>query len=81
MSDYVPDPVERMEARADHFASRHVEGHCDQCGKAVAYELLCPSPIGDGPALCVECLGFDPFEGWGPSYPQPWDARRDGPQD
>lgn len=60
---YIPDTIERMEARMDNLADKYVdENTCMQCGKKVDYELICPSPIGDGPAVCVECLGFDPFD-------------------
>ena len=63
MKEYIPDPIELMESRIDRMIDKYVdENTCMGCGKKVDYDLLCPSPIGDGPALCVECLGFDPFE-------------------
>jgi hypothetical protein len=49
-------------SRAERLADQYVDEHtCMECGKKVDYELLCPSPVGDGPAICIECLGFDPF--------------------
>lgn len=63
MADYVPDPIERMEAAWDRLASELVDEHtCMGCGKHVDYTLLVADPMGMGPAVCVECLGFDPFE-------------------
>lgn len=58
----IPDPIEISLTRAERLADQYVDEHtCMECGKEVDYELLCPSPIGDGPAICIECLGFDPF--------------------
>lgn len=60
---YIPDPTELLESRIEDMMSKYVdENTCMQCGKKVDYDLICPSPMGDGPAICVECLGFDPFE-------------------
>ncbi len=60
---YIPDPIELLEARQERLINAYVDEHtCMECGKKVDYELLCPSPIGDGPAVCVECLGYDPFD-------------------
>jgi hypothetical protein len=59
----IPDPIELLNSRIESYMDDYIdENTCMECGKKVDYELLCPSPIGDGPALCVECLGFDPFE-------------------
>jgi hypothetical protein len=59
----IPDPIQLLESRIEGYMDAYVdENTCMGCSKKVDYELLCPSPIGDGPALCVECLGFDPFE-------------------
>lgn len=55
MSDYIPDPVERMEARIDRWASEYKEGHCQGCGKNVGEDCLDCGPLGDGPALCFDC--------------------------
>ena len=58
---YIPDPIELMERRIDRLAEDYIdENTCMDCGKHVDYELVCPSPLGDGPALCYECAGFDP---------------------
>lgn len=35
---------------------------CMECGKKYDYEMICVSPTGDGPCVCVDCLGFDPFD-------------------
>ena len=59
--EYIPDPIELMEARIDRLADKFIDEHtCMECGKKVDYELICPSPIGDGPGLCAECSGIDP---------------------
>lgn len=61
MTERIPDPIElinrRMERLSDEFIDEYT---CMGCGKKVNYELVCPSPTGDGPALCVECAGIDP---------------------
>ena len=63
----IPDPIELLEARQERLMDAFIDEHtCMGCQKKVDYELLCPSPIGDGPLLCYECLGFDPAE-------QDWD--------
>lgn len=60
---YIPDPIELMEARMDRLEDKFVDEYtCMECGKKVDYDLICFSPLGDGPSVCVECLGFDPFE-------------------
>ena len=57
---YIPDPIELMEARIEHYMDNFVNEYtCMQCGKKVDYELICLSPIGDGPAVCAECAGID----------------------
>ena len=54
----IPDPIELMESRIDHWASSHTEGVCQECGKTVGEDnLTCPSPTGDGPAICFDCAG------------------------
>lgn len=61
--EYIPDPIERLESKMEALMEEYVdENTCMQCKKKVDYELLCPDPMGYGPLLCVECLGFDPFE-------------------
>jgi hypothetical protein len=56
---HIPDPIELMNNRIDELASQYIEGECMACHKEVNYELICPSPTGDGPAVCYECLGPD----------------------
>jgi len=59
---YIPDPIELLETKINTFIDKYIDDNtCMECGKTVDYELICPSPIGDGPAICIECLGFDPF--------------------
>lgn len=53
---HIPDPVELMEARIERMVDSYEEGVCMGCGKKVDYELVCPSPAGDGPLLCAECF-------------------------
>jgi len=61
---YIPDPVERYEARIERLAEDYVDEHtCMACKKRVDYELICMSPIGDGPVLCCECAGIEDEEG------------------
>lgn len=57
---YIPDPIELIEARIEHYMDNYIDEHtCMGCGKKVDYDLICPSSLGDGPALCVECAGID----------------------
>jgi hypothetical protein len=57
-----PDPIEISLGRAERLADLYVDEHtCMECGKKVDYELIYPSITGDGPAICIECNGFDPF--------------------
>ena len=59
----IPDPIERMNSRIESLIDKYVDEYtCMECGTKVDYECICVSPIGDGPIVCVECLGFDPFE-------------------
>ena len=59
----IPDPIEIMESRQDRLIDQYVdESTCMQCKKKVDYELICPHPLGEGPAVCYECLGYDPFD-------------------
>lgn len=44
-----------MCSRIERLADDYQEGVCMGCNKRVSYELVCPSPTGDGPALCAEC--------------------------
>ena len=60
---YIPDPIELMNMQNERAMDQYVDEYtCMNCGKKVGYELLCPDPLGNGPAVCVECLGYDPFE-------------------
>ena len=53
---HIPDPIELMESRQEKLMEQYVDEHtCMQCHQRVDYELICPSPIGDGPLLCEEC--------------------------
>lgn len=52
----IPDPLELIESRIDRLASEYEEGKCMNCGKIVAYELVCAAP--DGPAMCYDCAGI-----------------------
>lgn len=53
----VPDPIELLKTRQERFMDEYIDEYtCMDCGKKVDYELMCPSPIGDGPALCAECM-------------------------
>ena len=63
---YIPDTIELMNARIERLSESFVDEHtCMNCGRHVEYELMCMSPLGDGPAICVECLGYDPFSIFG----------------
>ena len=54
----IPDPIEIMESRMERMMANYVEGECMQCHKQVGEDNLhCVSPIGDGPAICHECIG------------------------
>lgn len=53
---YIPDPLELLEMRAERNLFYFQEGICQQCKTRVDYELICPSPMGEGPFLCFECL-------------------------
>jgi DNA-directed RNA polymerase subunit RPC12/RpoP len=55
----IPDPIEQINLRVESLIDKFVDEYtCMGCGKKVNYELLCMSPIGDGPAVCVECSGL-----------------------
>lgn len=59
----IPDPIEQFNSRIEKYIDRFIdENTCMNCGKEVDYELICPSPIGDGPALCAECAGITKSE-------------------
>lgn len=59
MVKIIPDPIElrnsKIESLMDNFVDEYT---CMQCGKKVDYELLCMSPMGDGPCVCVDCSGL-----------------------
>lgn len=54
----IPDPVELMESRMEAMIDMYEDGICMGCAKKVDYQLMCATPLGDGPALCHECLGI-----------------------
>ena len=59
----LPDPLELMVSKIDRLADEFVDlNTCMQCGRTFDYEMYCVSPTGDGPAVCIECLGYDPAE-------------------
>ncbi|MCK5610819.1 hypothetical protein KAR91_53595 [Candidatus Pacearchaeota archaeon] len=54
----IPDPVEIMEQRQDRLGGMFIDEHtCMECGAKVDHELICMSPMGDGPAVCETCAG------------------------
>lgn len=53
------DLIELLEDKMDRLTDKHMdENTCMQCGKKVNYELICPHPMGYGPLVCEDCLGF-----------------------
>lgn len=59
----IPDPIEIMESKVSRLEDKFVDEYtCMECGKKYDYEMNCPDPLGMGPAVCNDCLGFDPFE-------------------
>ncbi len=65
--EYIPDPIERMEMRADALEDEQfVDGElvCIECKKpeSVVGGLVAVSASPSSPAVCVGCLGFDPFD-------------------
>lgn len=59
----IPDPIELINSRMESLHDKYIDEYtCMECNKKVDYDLICVSPIGNGPAFCVECLGFDPFD-------------------
>ena len=59
----IHDPIEIMDSKIERLTDDFVnENTCMQCKKTYDYEMICPDPMGMGPAICVECLGFDPFD-------------------
>jgi len=62
MSEYIPDPIELLDGRIARLEDEFIDEYtCMQCKKKVDYELICMSPIGDGPCVCAECAGFEPL--------------------
>lgn len=60
---HIPDPLELLESRMERLMDKFVDlNTCMECGKRYDYEMYCVSPIGDGPIVCTECLGFDPAD-------------------
>lgn len=59
----IPDPLEIKESSMDHLLDKYVDDHtCMECGKSYDYDMVCPDPLGYGPLICYECLGFNPFD-------------------
>lgn len=57
--NYIPDPIELLDSRIERLMDEYIdENTCMQCKKKVDYDLICMSPVGDGPALCAECAGM-----------------------
>ena len=64
---HIPDPMELAESRIDRLEEAFVDlNTCMNCGKSYDYEMYCVDPMGCGPCVCVECLGYDPAEGGPP---------------
>ena len=58
---YIPDPTELLDRRIEKYIDEYIDEYtCMECKKKVDYELVCMSPIGDGPAVCWECAGINP---------------------
>jgi hypothetical protein len=75
---YIPDPVERMDARIEDLADEFIEAQhgvpvglvrCPYCREIRDYELISVGPSPDSAACCYECLpddlkaAYDEFEG------------------
>jgi hypothetical protein len=65
----LPDPIERMNARIDDLCFEQFAGvpdgqvRCIECKQLVPIsEAHTASPNPDAPLVCVNCLGFDPFD-------------------
>ena len=59
----IPDPIEIMSANIDRMVDAFMdENTCMGCRAKVDYELVCMSPVGDGPALCYACAGPSAIE-------------------
>lgn len=63
------DPIERMEARIDDLCFEQFAGvpdgqvRCIDCKRLVDMnQAFSASANPDAPLVCVECLGFDPFD-------------------
>ena len=56
----IKDPIEQMNDNIERLSDKFVDEYtCMGCGKTVDYELICPSPLGDGPGMCAECYPVD----------------------
>lgn len=53
---YLSDPIQRMQSRIDHY-SETFDGKCQGCGEP-GEDFDC-GLMGDGPALCSYCSGFE----------------------
>jgi len=52
------DPIEQHQSRVESMIDQYIEGECMQCHKQVGEDYLTVlGPMGDGPAVCPECLG------------------------
>jgi len=59
--EYIPDPIEIMNAKIDNMIHEYKEGCCMGCGKNVGEEnLVLATPSPDSPAVCFECAGLTP---------------------
>ena len=59
MSDYIPDPVELLEARQERLIDRFVDiNTCMECGQSYGYEMVTANARPDAPLVCQDCLGW-----------------------
>jgi len=67
MSDYIPDPIERMEMAQDRLEDEcFIDGVlvCIECKKPETKDraLFAASESPSAPPVCADCFGFDPFD-------------------
>lgn len=67
--DYLPDPIERMEANIEDLIEEQFAGVPDGHVRCIECKMIVPNGSAfsanerpDAPLICVDCLGFDPFE-------------------
>ncbi len=62
--EYIPDPIELGEARAERWADENIHGDlakCPDCGEWCDLSGMLPmSPDPYSPPICSECAGFEP---------------------